>query len=222
MALDFSGLSYIGEGIGGLMSAGGLKQDAASLDKAAGMEDVNAKLTDASKGIQHAAAARDIYKVMGGQASDVASAGFAMSGTALDLARDSARQGAITQSLIEVQGNIDTQTHLINAQNLRAQAASARSAAQKSMFSGIMNIGLGVLSMFMSDRRLKENVRYLGKGKNGYNHYEFTYKADPTHTKFVGYMAQEVEQVEPDMVFDLGLKMIDSEYAAVRAEGNGG
>lgn len=218
MALDFGGFSYIGSGIQDIFAAGGLKQDAASLDKAAAMEDVNAKLTEASTDIQHAAAERDIYKVLGGQASDIAAAGFTMSGTALDLARDSARQGAITQSLIEVQGNIDTQTHLIQAQNLRAQAASARSAANASMFGGIMNIGLGVLSLFMSDIRVKQNVKPLGKGKNGHNLYEFTYRADPSHTRYIGYVAQEIAQVEPDMVTDMGLLMIDAEYAAVRAE----
>lgn len=209
--MDFGGFSYIGTGIQDLFGAAGSKQDAASLDKAAGMEDVNAKLAGASKDIQHAAAARDIYKVIGGQASDIAGSGFQMSGSALDLARSSAQQGAITQALIENQGQIDIQGHLIAATNLRAQAASARSAANASMFGGIMNIGLGILSLF-SDKRLKENIRLVGKGKNGNNVYAYNYKADPG-TEYVGYIAQEVEVAEPGMIFDLGLKLIDSEYA---------
>lgn len=214
MALDFGGFSYIGSGIQDIFASGGLKKDAASLDQAAAMEDTNAKLTAASTGIQHAAAQRDIYKVIGGQKSDISAAGFTMSGSALDLARDSAQQGAITQSLIEVQGEIDTQTHLVQAHNLRAQAASARSSAKSSLFGGILNIGLGLLSLF-SDKRLKENIRLLGKGKDGHNVYAYNYKADPA-TEYVGYMAQEVEAVDPSMVLDLGLKLIDSEFAPER------
>lgn len=212
MALDFGGFSYIGGGIQDLFSASGSAASAGDLRKAASMEDTNAKISAASTEIQHAAATRDIYKVMGGQASDVASAGFTMGGTAMDLARSSAQQGAIAQALIENQGQIDVRSHIIAATNLRSQASAMDRQSQASMFGGIMNIGLGVLSLFMSDERLKENVKFVGLGKRGLRMYEYNYKADPG-TKYVGYMAQEVEKVEPDMVIDMGLKMVDSEFA---------
>lgn len=209
--VDFSGLGSIGTGISDIFAGQGDLADAKSLKKAAKLEDVNARLAGASKDIQHQAAARDIYQVMGGQQSDIAAAGFKMSGTALDIVRSSAQQGALTQSLIENQGNIDIQSHVIAAANLRAQAASAQNAAKGAGISGLFGIATGVLSLF-SDERLKENITFLRVGKGGHRMYSYNYKADPA-TKYVGYMAQEVEKVEPGMVIDMGLKMIDSEYA---------
>lgn len=215
---DFgSALGSFGSGIQDFFSAKGATQDAASLDKAAGMEDVNARLAAASKDIQHAAASRDIYKVLGGQASDITSAGFSMSGSGLDLARSSAQQGYITQALIENQGQIDIQSHLVQAADLRAEAASSRNSAKSSKIGGFLQIGLGILSLF-SDERLKENIEFIRVGKNGHRMYAYNYKADPG-TRYVGYMAQEVERVEPGMVVDMGLKLIDSEYAPERING---
>lgn len=213
--VDLGGLSYIGSGISDIFQASGLKQDAASLDKAAGMEDVNAKISEASAEIQQQAAQRDIYKVMGAQQSDIAMAGMKLSGTAQDLIRSSAQQGALTHALIQAQGDIEVQGHEIAAANLRAQAQQARSAASSSMFSGILGIATGVLGLF-SDRRLKTDLVRVGTGKRGLPIYRYKYKNDPSGTEWVGYMAQDVEKVDPRGVIDMGVKFIDSEYAPER------
>lgn len=210
---DFGGFfSGIGGGISDFLNAGGLKGDAASLDKAGDMEAVNARIAAAGMDIQHAAAQRDIYKVSGGQKADIGAAGFTQGGTAGDLIRDTARQGSITQSLIQAQGEIDIQGHEIASANLHAQAASARSAAKASEFSGFLSIATGIFSLF-SDKRLKTNIVRIGTGKNGLPTYSYTYRDDPLQTPYVGYMAQEVEKVDPSAIIDLGLKMVDSEYA---------
>lgn len=58
-------------------------------------------------------------------------------------------------------------------------------------------------SMFFSDRRLKEEIKLVGKDKRtGLNLYEFKYKFWPD--KFIGVMADEVQKVMPEAVAKLG------------------
>ncbi|MGD9878921.1 MAG: tail fiber domain-containing protein [Reyranella sp.] len=215
MALNFGAFSDIGSGVQSLFSAKGSRQNAASLDEAARLTEINARISKASTGIQLAATQRDIYRVLGGQRADIAGAGFSMSGTALDLAADSAAQGAIARGLVTTQGAIEEQGFRIQAQNLRAEAQAARSAAKSSSFGGFLSIATGVLGLF-SDKRQKENIKKIGVGKRGLPVFTYTYKADPEKTEWVGYMAQDVEKVEPSMVIDMGVKFIDSEYAPQR------
>lgn len=213
---DLSGaFSDIGSGIGDLFAASGDRGDAAALDKAAAMEDTNVQLEKASTDIQKSAAQRDIYKTIGAQREDIAASGFQMSGSGIDLARDSASQGAITQALIADQGAINEQNFAVEAQSYRSQATAARNAASASTFGGIMGIASGVLSLF-SDERLKVDLRPVGK-RGALTLYSYRYRDDPTKTEWVGFVAQEVEQIDPTQVIDMGLKMIGSEYAPVKA-----
>lgn len=149
MALDLgAGISGIGAGIGSLFSAQGDKQAAAGYDKAAASERTNADIARASLGVQEAAITRDLYKTAGGQRSDVAGAGFKMSGTAMDLARDTARQGGLATALTVNQGAIDIQGHVAQADAYSAEAQAARTAAKGAGISGIFGIATGVLSLF--------------------------------------------------------------------------
>ena len=61
--------------------------------------------------------ARETMNTLGGQQADVAGAGFAASGSALDLLRDSASQGALTHAVLGQQG-------LITEAGYNEQAAS--------------------------------------------------------------------------------------------------
>jgi hypothetical protein len=71
---------------------------------------------------------------------------------------------------------------------------------------GVMGAGLGMYKM--SDERLKNNIKQVGKDeRTGLNLYEFNYKWDVR--KFVGVMAQEVKKLYPDAVSNLG-GMFDS------------
>lgn len=69
--------------------------------------------------------------------------------------------------------------------------------------------GAGLLSSYLmylalaSDRRVKDDIKKVGKLDSGENVYTFRYKnGDPrTH---MGVMAQEIEESKPDAVFNLG------------------
>jgi len=56
---------------------------------------------------------------------------------------------------------------------------------------------------FGSDRRLKQDIVRVGTYDNGLPMYEFAYKASPTK-RFRGVMADDVEQVMPEAVIEVG------------------
>lgn len=63
---------------------------------------------------------------------------------------------------------------------------------------------LGTLGgLFMSDRRLKRDIRRVGEDPRGFGIYEFSYKANPD-LRWRGVMADEIEQIMPEAVADLG------------------
>lgn len=68
--------------------------------------------------------------------------------------------------------------------------------------------GLSSLGTLFSDRRLKENIKYKGK-ENGHKVYEFNYLDNP-HTRYIGVIAQEVEETHPEAVIELlGYKRVN-------------
>lgn len=76
-----------------------------------------------------------------------------------------------------------------------------------SLAGGLFGLGSAFI---MSDRRTKEDIEKVGKTSDGQNVYSFAYKADPSHQKHVGLMAQEVEKKHPDAVRTFGgIKHVD-------------
>lgn len=92
-----------------------------------------------------------------------------------------------------------------------AQSAATQAAANDGGFGGIIGTVAGglisKLPMF-SDRRIKKDITVVGTRSDGINVYTFEYVwGGPRH---VGYMADEVERLYPDAVFDVGgYKMVD-------------
>jgi hypothetical protein len=90
---------------------------------------------------------------------------------------------------------------------------NARQAAQSNLNQGLFSLGGAAL---MSDIRTKENIKQIHWLPNGLPVYEYEYKPEfkdhplAGHGKFVGVMAQEVEQMYPQAVTTL-----DNGYKAV-------
>ena len=90
-------------------------------------------------------------------------------------------------------------------------ATQAANAANAGFWSGLMSGGAQAYGASQygakSDIRTKENIKVIGKMKNGLNVYSFEYKKEfkdseyAGHGKFVGVMAQEVEKIIPEAVF---------------------
>jgi hypothetical protein len=72
---------------------------------------------------------------------------------------------------------------------------------------------------WFSDRRLKEDIKQVGKAENGLPIYKFKYKGDPKEQTHIGFMADEVEKIHPEAVGEShGFKTVDYDRAA-RAQG---
>ena len=97
--------------------------------------------------------------------------------------------------------------------NILQSQTSAYNTAQ-SQADPLMTLGAAWLGGGMpgiSDRRLKENVEWVGRDDlTGLALYEFNYLGDPDH-RYRGVMADEVEQTIPEAVFTM-----DDGYKAVR------
>jgi len=115
----------------------------------------NEQYTEQSTAIKQMQEDRTIYKTLGSQQADVASAGFAASGSALDLLADSAAQGALTKSVIAQQGLIEEASYKEQAQSYTLMSSAANLAAQAdenaakgSTITGILKGVASVASLF--------------------------------------------------------------------------
>lgn len=112
------------------LKAKGLRLEAENYGEAAGFAKQNAEFSRISTGIKLAQQDRETYKALGGITADVAGAGFAMSGSALDILRDSASQGALMRSVAEQQGLIQEEGYNVQARSYENMAKAAQFAAE--------------------------------------------------------------------------------------------
>ena len=91
-------------------------------------------------------------------------------------------------------GNLNTG---LASSQLNAQMAAD---AQPSMFDNLLQAGITAAPLLMSDIRTKENISPVGEEK-GHKIYEFSYIGDPR--RFIGVMAQEVQETVPDAVKEI-------------------
>lgn len=98
----------------------------------------NEQFAETSTEIKQAQADRQLYLQIGGQKADVAGAGFAESGSAIDLLRSSAQQGALNRAVLGQQGLIQEAGYKEQQQSYQnmAQAAQVAADAEKSAATG--------------------------------------------------------------------------------------
>lgn len=78
-------------------------------------------------------------------------------------------------------------------------AKNQKDAEDKQLFGQVIEgLGKGIGGMAMSDERLKENIRPIGKLDNGLTVYIFNFKGQDTPQ--IGLIAQEVKEVIPEAV----------------------
>jgi hypothetical protein len=100
--------------------------------------------------------------------------------------------------------NFQNQMSQYNAQNQNYQQ----------LMGGILGLGAGALKA--SDERIKDNVVRMGTVFAGDDDkelpiYRYSYKADPSSTRHIGPMAQDVERIDPQAVKSIGgVKHIDT------------
>ena len=113
-----------------LKSTGDLTEGAA-YGEAAGLADENAAFTAQSTKVQEAQADRTLFQSLGTQRSNVAASGFGAGGSAGDILRSSASQGALSKAVLGQQGLITEAGYTEQAQSYRAMQTAAGLASQE-------------------------------------------------------------------------------------------
>lgn len=112
-----------------LLKSRGDLAEATEYDIAQGLAERNAAYTEASTRIQAAQQERQITMQIGAQRAAVAGSGGAMSGSAGDILRDSAMQGALARSVLVSQGQITEAGFEDQAKSYGVMSAAARQTA---------------------------------------------------------------------------------------------
>ena len=135
---DFGGAaSDLFASFGANEKAAGDEAEAAGYRQAAGLARQNVTLEQVSTNIQQLQQEREAAKVIGTQRAEVAGSGFEESGSALDLLRSSAQQGALAKALIGEQGQIQETAFEQQATSYDTMANAAEAAASAAKTSGI-------------------------------------------------------------------------------------
>lgn len=172
-------------------------------------------------GVADAIAGRDYMNQVGDISSQMAfnnySAGMDRMGNAVNQAQGVANLGMLPSNILNNVGTTQQNAPWQQLQNYKGLVGNPTSlgGASKSTGDGSQQaeLALGAM-MLMSDRRLKKNIKQIGKYENGLNKYSFDYVWGE-HSE--GAMADEVEKVIPNAVFthSSGYKMVDYSQVGV-------
>lgn len=151
--LGIQGAENIGSAAMTLM--GGNEQYASQEENyanAAQMAEQNANLTAYSTQVQQYQAQRKTNQVIGMQQAAVGASGFQESGSALDLLRSSTQQGALTQSMIGLQGQMNEDQYKEEEETYQNEAKAASVAGRMNMIgaaitgvAGVAEVGAAVM-----------------------------------------------------------------------------
>lgn len=202
MALNFNEdfFSGVGGAVSSLFGAKGDKAQASSYTKAAAYSRQNAKTAAVATNLKGLQTDREIFKVLGGQRADVAGAGLAASGSALDILRSSMQEGEMQKQMIRTQGQIEQTAYKAEADAYTGQAEAAKMAGKAKKTSALGSIVSAGMALFgLSDRRLKKNIVEINIDRaTGLKLYRFEYIGLPG--VFEGFMADEVKDAYPEAV----------------------
>jgi hypothetical protein len=106
----------------------------------------NEQFTQMSTAIQEAQQQREITQALGKTTAQVAGAGFADSGSAIDIMRSNAQQGAQAQAVLSEQGLITEASYKEQAQSFNLMASAAGEAASMEKTAAIGSFVSGALS----------------------------------------------------------------------------
>lgn len=141
------------------LKASGDLAEAQNYSAASDLAYENMQFTKESTAVKQMQTQRQIYLGLGTTTADVAGAGFSMSGSALDIMREGAQQGALTQQLLGRQGLITEEGYNEQGDAYKRMAATARdtAAAEEGMASdaerngwitGGIKAAAGIASLF--------------------------------------------------------------------------
>lgn len=198
MPLSSAGFGDVGAAVSDIFGAVGQLQSAKGYQQAAQFADENAGIAQQSSDIQLLMAKRQVFQTIGGQQADVGASGLAASGSAIDLLRSSASQGALTKQLVADQGAINVLGYQAEAASYNSMASAAKTSAAGGFLGGALKIAGAVMAF--SDDLAKTGVIKVDQRRDGLGIYQFAYAGDPKGQRFEGVLASEVERKYPSAV----------------------
>jgi len=180
-------LSGIGGVFSGLAASKGAKISAKFYRQAAAY-------TERSTAIKELMFSRELYRTLGAGRADIAASGIKLAGSAADVMRASAQEGAITRAIIAEQGLIEKTSYIAQAE---AAELEARAQKKKAILSAI-GAAVSVAGMFVSDDRLKTDISLVRLDPRGFGIYLYRFLGDDQF--YEGVLANEVEKVMPEAV----------------------
>lgn len=141
-----SDITDLGGAIGSLFTSQGNAAQAKDFQGASTLATQNAQLAAASTRIQATQTARSVAQSLGTTNADVAGAGFTTSGSALDILKSSASQGALAKSLVNIQGAINENSYAAQAGAYSGEATAAKEASTAGTIGAIGAIGGALVS----------------------------------------------------------------------------
>lgn len=136
-----SGLVDTGSAVSALFGAKGARAAAKSYGTAQSIAEQNAALEEQATKIKEIQLSRGIFKTIGLQKAQIGGAGFAASGSALDLLRSSASEGALSKALVQEQGAITANSYREQASQFGGMKSAARSSATGQDIAALLNLG---------------------------------------------------------------------------------
>lgn len=137
-----------GGAVSDLFAAKGATASAGSYEEAAAIARQNALIARQATNIKEEQESRQIFKTIGAQKAQVGGAGFAESGSALDLLSDSASQGALTKALTAEQGAITENSYAEQAGLYMGMARSARASGRAQQVGSLLQAAGGAISLY--------------------------------------------------------------------------
>jgi hypothetical protein len=139
-------VSDIFAGFGDLDKAKGAEFEQQSYEEASVLASQEAQFTSTSTAIKQAQSDRNTFMSIGKTTAAVSNAGLEQSGSALDILRESAQQGATTKAVLGAQGQITEAGYQEQAQSYSNMANAAGVAAKADNLAAVGSFVAGGIS----------------------------------------------------------------------------
>ena len=141
-------ITGVGGFIGGEEAAAGYGAEATAYGEAADVAEQNVGLEQEATNLQQYQEERKLRSTMGSEAADVAAGNFGEGGSGLYLARSSAQQGYLTQAMTKLQGQIEENSYLEQANAATGEEGMAKAESASAQTKGITDLIGGVAGLF--------------------------------------------------------------------------
>lgn len=148
MADTAAGFSDLGGAVSNLFGAIGSAKSASSYTEAATLADQQAQIAAQSTRIQETQQQRQIYQTVSAGEAVAAGNGLTTGGSAGDILRNSAQQGALAKQLTAAQGQITQTGYEQQAGAYRGMASAAKSSSEGGFLSSAIST-IGAVAMFL-------------------------------------------------------------------------